>query len=60
MKKRIITASLLLLILGGAFSLRLINNFGVYVFDLFVGVMAILSSLEFAKLMENLGIILFT
>lgn len=55
MKKRIITASLLLLILGGAFSLRLINNFGVYVFDLFVGVMAILSSLEFAKLMEKSG-----
>ncbi|MDD4111232.1 MAG: phosphatidate cytidylyltransferase [Clostridia bacterium] len=55
MKKRLITASLLLFILGGAFSLRLINNYGIYIFDLFVGILAIFASLEFAKLMEKSG-----
>lgn len=55
MRKRIVTASLLLLILGGAFSLRLINNYGIYIFDLFVGIMAIFSSLEFARLMDKSG-----
>lgn len=55
MKKRLITAGLLLIILGGAFAFRLIDIYGLYVFDLFIGIIAIFSALEFAKLLEKKG-----
>lgn len=55
MKKRLITAGILLTILGGAFSFRLINTYGLYIFDLFIGIIAIFSALEFAKLLEEKG-----
>lgn len=55
MKKRLMTAGILISILLGVFAFRLINTYGVYIFDLFVGVIAIFSALEFAKLLERKG-----
>lgn len=41
MKKRVIVASILIAVLGGAFALRLINNYGVYFFDLIVAAVCV-------------------
>lgn len=56
MKKRVIVAAILIAILGGAFALRLINNYGVYFFDLIVATLAVLCALEFSKLISSNGV----
>lgn len=55
MKKRLITASVLLLVLGAVLGLRTINTYGIYIFDLFIGILAVFSALEFAKLLKGMG-----
>lgn len=56
MKKRVIVASILIAVLGGAFALRLINNYGVYFFDLIVAAVCVFCALEFSKLISANGV----
>lgn len=56
MKKRVIVAAILIAILGGAFALRLINNYGVYFFDLIIATLCVLCALEFSKLISANGV----
>jgi phosphatidate cytidylyltransferase len=55
MKKRLLTAGVLLVILCGAFAFRLIDIYGVYVFDLLIGALSIFAALEFAKILNYMG-----
>ena len=56
MKKRIYVALIMILAVVGAFAFRLIPTYGVYVFDLLVGCVAILSALEMVKLLDGMKI----
>lgn len=56
MKKRVIVAAILIAVLGGAFALRLINNYGVYFFDLIVAAVCVFCALEFSKLVSANGV----
>ena len=56
MKKRVIVASVLLLLLVGAFAFRLIETYGVYIFDLFIGVICIFCALEMSNLLSKSGL----
>ncbi|MGN0748692.1 MAG: phosphatidate cytidylyltransferase [Christensenellales bacterium] len=53
MKKRILVALIMLVALGGAFALRLVNTYGVYFFDFFIGFLAIFCAYEFSKLLSQ-------
>ena len=56
MKKRFYVALIMILAVIGAFAFRLIPTYGVYVFDLLVGCVAILSALEMVKLLDGMKI----
>lgn len=56
MKKRIYIALIMLAVVVGAFAFRLIPNYGVYVFDLLIGVLAILCTLEITKILDGMNI----
>lgn len=57
MKKKVLFGILMFLALIVAFAFRLIENYGLYVFDLFVGACCILCSLEFSKLLVKRDIL---
>lgn len=57
MKKRVISASILVAILVGVFAFKLIPTYGLFIFDLFVGVLAIFAGLEMSKLLGNMKIL---
>ena len=56
MKKRIITALIILAAVIGAFAFRLIPDYGVYVFDLLIGLVAIFSAMEMSKLLFKMKV----
>ena len=56
MKKRFYVALIMIAAVVGAFAFRLIPTYGVYVFDLLVGCLAILSALEMVKLLDGMKI----
>ncbi len=55
MKKRLLVAGILLMVLGGAFAFRLIDIYGIFIFDLLIAALAIFCSLESAKLLNDMG-----
>ena len=55
MKKRIIVGSILFAILIAAFAFRLIDVYGVYIFDLFIGIICIFCALETSSLLAKSG-----
>lgn len=55
MEKRVIVAIIMIAALLGAFALRLINIYGVYIFDLLIGGLSIFCALEFSKLLNETG-----
>lgn len=56
MKKRFLTALIMIGVVIGALAFRFIDTYGVYVFDLLIGALAILSALEMSKLLEGMKI----
>ena len=56
MKKRFYVALIMIAAVVGAFAFRLIPVYGVYVFDLLVGCIAILSALEMVKMLDGMKI----
>lgn len=56
MKKRVLSALVMIAAVIGAFSFRLIPIYGVYVFDLLIGALAIVSALEMVKLLDGMKI----
>ncbi len=50
MKKRILVAFIMILCLCGVFAFRLLDVFGLYIFDLFISIISIFCSLELSKL----------
>lgn len=57
MKKRFLSAIILVAILVGVFAFKLIPTYGIFVFDLFVGILAIFAGLEMSKLLKNMNIL---
>lgn len=57
MKKRVLSALVMIAAVIGAFAFRLIPTYGVYVFDLFLGALAILCALEMSKLLDGVYIL---
>ncbi|MBO4412698.1 MAG: phosphatidate cytidylyltransferase [Clostridia bacterium] len=57
MKKRFLSASVLVAVLVGVFAFKLIPTYGNFVFDLLVGVLAIFAGLEMSKLLFNMNIL---
>lgn len=57
MKERVLSALIMIVAVIGAFAFRLIPTYGVYVFDLFLGALAIMSALEMSKLLEGMKIL---
>lgn len=57
MKKRFYVALIMIVAVIGAFAFRLIPTYGVYVFDLLVGCVAILSALETVKMLDGMKIL---
>lgn len=54
MKKRILVSIIMLVALVAAFAFRLIDIYGAYIFDLFIGALCIFCSLEFSKLLSKM------
>lgn len=55
MKKRLLTATLMVLVVIGALAFRFIDTYGLYIFDLAIGLLAIFAALEFCKLLQKMG-----
>jgi phosphatidate cytidylyltransferase len=55
MKKRLLTAGVLVFALLAIFALRIIPTYGIYIFDLSVGIIAIFCAIEAGKLLSARG-----
>ncbi len=57
MKKRIYVALIMLAVLAGTFAFRFIPDYGNYIFDMLVGVVAIFCSMEISKILSGMNIL---
>lgn len=55
MKKRVVVGLILIVALLASFAFRLIDDYGMYIFDLIIGVLSIFCAVEFARLLNLKG-----